>query len=139
MINPTLYASVNLPGNFTLRTDYTPRFDVYKRFDLDEKGNPQRAVDAAERQYDDFFSWQSNTTINWDKSFGEHRINFTGLYNAAQNKIMPTATNTTFPHLSEEMDFLDLAWPIFMETSLPYQQHGPSVMKILCKAERLTT
>lgn len=94
MINPTLYASVNLPGNFTLRTDYTPRFDVYKRFDLDEKGNPQRAVDAAERRYNDYFSWQSNTTLNWNKSFGEHRINFTGLYNAERNQRWETRAMT---------------------------------------------
>lgn len=94
MINPTLYASVNLPGNFTLRTDYTPRFDVYKRFDLDEKGNPQRAVDEAQRRYNDYFSWQSNTTLNWDKSFGEHRINFTGLYNAERNQSLQTIAMT---------------------------------------------
>lgn len=94
MINPTLYASVNLPGNFTLRTDYTPRFDVYKRFDLDEKGNPQEAVDKAERRYNDYFSWQSNTTLNWDKSFGEHRINFTGLYNAERNQRWETRAMT---------------------------------------------
>jgi len=86
MINPTLYASVSLPGGFNLRTDYTPRFDIYKRFSLDERGNPQRAVDQAERRYNDSFSWQSNTILNWDKEFGDHRLNFTGLYNTERNQ-----------------------------------------------------
>lgn len=94
MINPTLFAMFNLPGGFSLRTDYTPRFDVRKRFDLNERGNPQRAVDEAERRYNDSFSWQSNTILNWDKAFGEHRFNFTGLYNAERNKNWETRAMT---------------------------------------------
>src|SRR5690554_1947166 len=94
MINPTLFAMFTLPAGFSLRTDYTPRFDVRKRFDLNERGNPQRAVDAAERRYNDSFSWQSNTILNWDKTFGEHRLNFTGLYNAERNKNWETRAMT---------------------------------------------
>jgi len=94
MINPTLYASVSLPGGFNLRTDYTPRFDIYKRFSLDERGNPQRAVDQAERRYNDSFSWQSNTILNWDKEFGDHRLNFTGLYNTERNQSWDTRAMT---------------------------------------------
>ncbi len=97
MINPTLYANITLPYGFSLRTDYTPRFDVRKRFDLNERGNPQRAVDAAERRYNDSFSWQSNTILNWDGEFGNHRLNFTGLYNTERNQSWETrAFNNTF-------------------------------------------
>lgn len=94
MINPTLFASVDLPGGFTLRTDYTPRFDVRKRFDLDERGNPQNAVDEAERRYNDEFSWQSNTILNWNKEFGDHRLSFTGLYNTERNQNWETRAFT---------------------------------------------
>ncbi len=99
MINPTLYAMVTLPLGFTLRTDYTPRFDVRKRFDLDEKGNPQQAVDEAERRYNDSFSWQSNTILNWNKDIGIHRLGFTGLYNTERNQSWETRamTNTFSP------------------------------------------
>jgi TonB-linked SusC/RagA family outer membrane protein len=93
-INPTLYASLTLPYGFSLRTDYTPRFDNRKRFDFDGSGNPQRAVDAVERRYNDSFSWQSNTILNWDKSFGNHRVNFTGLYNAEENQNYETRAMT---------------------------------------------
>ncbi|HSI74683.1 MAG TPA: SusC/RagA family TonB-linked outer membrane protein [Lunatimonas sp.] len=97
MINPTLYAMVTLPLGISLRTDYTPRFDVRKRFDLNERGNPLRAVDAAERRYNDSFSWQSNTILNWDKDFGIHRLSFTGLYNTERNQSWETrAINNTF-------------------------------------------
>lgn len=95
MINPTLFANVTLPYGFTLRTNYTPRFDIRKRFDFDARGNPQRAVDRAERRYNDSFRWQSNTILNWDKAFGEHRLSFTGLYNTEKNKSWETRAITT--------------------------------------------
>lgn len=94
MINPTVYAKFSLPYGFSLRTDYTPRFDYRKRFDFDGRGNPQRAVDDAERRYNDSFSWQSNTILNWDKAFGKHRLNFTGLYNAERNSNWETRAMT---------------------------------------------
>jgi TonB-linked SusC/RagA family outer membrane protein len=94
MVNPTIYASFMLPYGFSLRTDYTPRFDYRKRFDFNDNGNPQRAVDDAERRYNDSFSWQSNTILNWDKEFGEHRLNFTGLYNAERNSNWETRAMT---------------------------------------------
>lgn len=94
MVNPTLYANLTLPFGFSLRTDYTPRFDVRKRFDFDERGNPTRAVDEAERRYNDSFSWQSNTILNWDESFGEHRLSFTGLYNTERNQSWETRAMT---------------------------------------------
>lgn len=94
MINPTLYANFTLPLGFTLRTDYTPRFDLFKRFDFDAAGNPQRAVDQAERRYNDSFSWQSNTVLNWSKVIGKHSVNFTALYNAEQNKFWETSART---------------------------------------------
>nr|MBI1231908.1 SusC/RagA family TonB-linked outer membrane protein [Cytophagales bacterium] len=94
MINPTLYAQLELPFGFNLRQDYTPRFSIRKRFDLNERGNPQRAVDAAERRYNESFQWQSNTILNWNKEFGEHRLGFTGLYNTERNQSWETRAMT---------------------------------------------
>lgn len=110
MINPTIYAMFTLPYGFSLRTDYTPRFDYRKRFDFDGRGNPQRAVDDAERRYNDSFSWQSNTILNWDKAFGEHRLNFTGLYNAERNRNWETRamTNNFSPTAALEFHALQL-------------------------------
>lgn len=94
MLNPTLYMKINLPYGFSIRQDYTPRFDVYRRFDLNERGNPRQAVDAAERRYNESFRWQSNTILNWDQAYGLHRLNFTGLYNTERNQFWETRAMT---------------------------------------------
>ena len=95
MINPTLFTKIALPAGFSFRMDYTPRFDTRKRFDLDERGNPQRAVDAADRRHNDIFAWQWNNILSWDKEFGEHRFNVTGLYNAEKFSRWETRSRTS--------------------------------------------
>ncbi|MFY0652822.1 MAG: SusC/RagA family TonB-linked outer membrane protein [Cyclobacteriaceae bacterium] len=97
MINPTLFTKFTLPYGFSLRVDYTPRFDARKRFDLDENGNPQRALDEARRRHNEVFSWQWNNILSWDKSFGDHRFSVTALYNAEKNERWETdAINSNF-------------------------------------------
>lgn len=93
MVNPTIFAQFTLPFGFSLRQDFTPRFDFRRRFDFDQAGNPQRAVDLAERRIDERFEWQSNTILNWDKAFGEHRFSVTGLYNTEKNQVWQTWVN----------------------------------------------
>jgi TonB-linked SusC/RagA family outer membrane protein len=95
MINPTVFTKIQLPAGFSFRMDYTPRFDTRKRFDLDERGNPQRAVDAAERRHNDIFAWQWNNILSWDKAFGEHRFSVTGLYNAEKFQRWETRSRTS--------------------------------------------
>ncbi len=90
MVNPTMFAKFTLPLGFSIRQDFTPRFDTRKRFDFDGAGNPQRAVDQAERRHNDAFEWQSNTILNWDKAFGDHRFAVTGLYNTEKNSSWET-------------------------------------------------
>jgi TonB-linked SusC/RagA family outer membrane protein len=90
MVNPTIFTKVDLPLGFSFRMDYTPRFDTRKRFDFDEQGNPQRAVDEAVRRHNDSFAWQWNNILSWDKQFGEHRFNVTGLYNAEKTQTWET-------------------------------------------------
>ncbi|MBV6639537.1 MAG: SusC/RagA family TonB-linked outer membrane protein [Cyclobacteriaceae bacterium] len=90
MVNPTMFAKFTLPFGFSIRADYTPRFDTRKRFDFDMAGNPERAVDQAERRHNDAFLWQTNTIVSWDKGFGDHRFNVTGGYNAERNSYWET-------------------------------------------------
>lgn len=90
MINPTLFANIDLPFGFSIRGDYTPRFDVRKRFDLDMSGNPTQALDQAQRRINDSFLWQTNAVLSWDKGFGDHRFNATFGYNAERNSYWET-------------------------------------------------
>jgi TonB-linked SusC/RagA family outer membrane protein len=97
MVNPTIFTKVTLPLGFSFRMDYTPRYDFRKRFDFDERGNPQRAVDEARRRHNETFAWQWNNILSWDKSFGDHRFNVTGLYNAEKTQNWFTdAVNNNF-------------------------------------------
>ncbi len=86
MVNPTMFAKFTLPFGFSIRQDFTPRFDTRKRFDFDQNGNPQRANDRVERRHNEAFEWQSNTILNWDMAFGDHRFSVTGLYNTEKNQ-----------------------------------------------------
>ena len=95
MINPTLFTKVTLPLGFSFRMDYTPRFDTRRRFDLDERGNPEQAVDEARRRHNDVFAWQWNNILSWDKEFGNHRFNVTALYNAEKSQRWETDSRTS--------------------------------------------
>ncbi|MGK7393718.1 MAG: SusC/RagA family TonB-linked outer membrane protein [Candidatus Cyclobacteriaceae bacterium M3_2C_046] len=86
MLNPTVFARVDLPLGFNFKIDYTPRIDIRKRYDFDSGNNPERAVGEARRRENQVFSWQVNNILSWDKSFGEHRFSLTGLYNAERNQ-----------------------------------------------------
>ena len=95
MINPTVFAKATLPWGFTFRIDYTPRFSSRKRFDFDEKGHPQTAVDEGRRRHNESFKWQWNNILNWDKEFGNHRFAVTGLYNAEKSENWFTDSRTS--------------------------------------------
>lgn len=99
MVNPTIFTKVELPLGFSFRMDYTPRYDFRKRFDFDEKGLPQRAVDEGRRRHNETFAWQWNNILTWDKAFGNHRFTVTGLYNAekTQNWFTDARTNNFSP------------------------------------------
>lgn len=95
MVNPTMFAKFTLPFGFSIRGDYTPRFDTRKRFDFDENGNPQRALDHAQRRINDSFLWQTNTILSWDNVFGDHRFNVTAGYNAERNSYWETVARAS--------------------------------------------
>ncbi len=91
MVNPTLFMKVSLPFGFSIRGDYTPRFDFRDRNDFDMSGNnPTRALDEAQRRYNKAFLWQTNAILTWDKGFGDHRFNVTAGYNAERNSFWET-------------------------------------------------
>ncbi|XOV94399.1 MAG: SusC/RagA family TonB-linked outer membrane protein [Bacteroidota bacterium] len=119
MINPTLFAKFTLPFGFSFRTDFTPRFDTQKRFDLDMSGNPNRTLDEAQRRHNDYFSWQTNNILSWDKAFGEHRFNFTALYNAERNSSWETIAraNNFVPTAALGYHALSLATNQFVSSS----------------------
>ncbi len=97
MFNPTVYTKITLPLGLSLRVDYTPRFESRKRFDFEDSGNPGLQVDEARRRHNEELQWQLNNILNWEKTFGEHRLSATALYNAERNQQWYTnAENSNF-------------------------------------------
>lgn len=125
MINPTVYANLDLPAGFSFRVDYTPRVDIRKRFDFDSEGNPQRAVSQAERRHDESFSWQLNNILSWDKAFGDHRFNVTALYNTEQTKSWGTFVRANNFSPTDALGFNGL--PFGLNPTVPFDNNFDEV------------
>ncbi len=84
---PTMYAKLKLPFGFTFTSRMTTRLDFRKRFYYEDSANPWWGHGGyVTRRHNQTFEWQSDNIINWNKTFGEHRFDFTGLINAERNQ-----------------------------------------------------
>ncbi len=118
MINPTVYADFDLPLGFSFRVDFTPRVDIRKRFDFDSDGNPQRAVSEARRRHSESFGWQMNNILSWDKEFGDHRFNVTGLFNPEKNSRWATEVRSNNFSPTDALGFNGL--PFGLNPTIPF-------------------
>lgn len=84
---PTMYAKLKLPFGITFTSRLTTRLDFRKRFYYEDSANPWWGHGGyVTRRHNQTFEWQSDNIINWNKEFGEHRFDFTGLINAERNQ-----------------------------------------------------
>ncbi len=84
---PTMYAKLKLPFGFSLTSRMTTRLDFRKRFYYEDSANPWWGHGGyVTRRHNQTFEWQSDNILNWNKQFGEHRFDFTGLVNAERNQ-----------------------------------------------------
>lgn len=90
-IFPTMYAKLTLPYGFTLTSNMTTRLDFRKRLYYQDSANPAWSHGGfARRQHNEGLEWQSDNILNWNKEFGEHRFDVTGLVNAEKNQMWYT-------------------------------------------------
>ncbi len=90
-IFPTMYAKLSLPFGITLTSNMTTRLDFRKRFYYEDSANPAWSHGGySRRQHNEAFEWQSDNILNWNKDFGEHRFDVTGLVNAEKNQMWYT-------------------------------------------------
>ncbi|GAB3645982.1 TonB-dependent receptor [Echinicola sediminis] len=84
-LNSTLFASVDLPFGFNFRTNFTPRFTFYERFNHESAEHfewSQRGGNAS-RQNSRTYYWQIDNILTWKKNFNNiHDFNLTLLANA---------------------------------------------------------
>ncbi|UCS93901.1 SusC/RagA family TonB-linked outer membrane protein [Echinicola marina] len=84
-LNSTIFASVDLPFGFNFRTNFTPRFTFYERFNHESASHfewSQRGGNAS-RQNSRTYYWQIDNILTWKKNFNNiHDFNMTLLANA---------------------------------------------------------
>lgn len=80
---PTMYAKLNLPYGFKFTSNFTQRMEFRKRFEFNDPANPVWSHGGeARRRHNELYEWQIDNILSWNKDFGEHRIDATGLVNA---------------------------------------------------------
>ena len=88
VLNTTLYATVKLPFNITLNTNYSPRYQWFYNRYWESAQNPLWSDNGkVDRETQRNFDWQIDNTLNWAGSFGKnHRVKVTLLQNAEEHK-----------------------------------------------------
>lgn len=84
---PTMYAKLNLPFGINITTNFTQRMDFRKRFNFNDPAHPTWTHGgAARRQSNETYEWQVDNILSWNREFGDHRFDVTGLVNAERNQ-----------------------------------------------------
>lgn len=102
-INSTLFASIKLPFGIKFRTNFTPRYEFYERYNHEMAGHQDFANmgGRASRQQRKVYFWQVDNILSWNKSINDiHNFDVTMLANAEKFQSWDnTMTNTGFePH-----------------------------------------
>lgn len=102
-INSTLFASIKLPFGIKFRTNFTPRFEFYERYNHEMAGHQDFANmgGRASRRQRKVYFWQVDNILSWNKSINDiHNFDVTLLANAEKFQSWDNSmTNTGFePH-----------------------------------------
>ncbi|WP_166334322.1 SusC/RagA family TonB-linked outer membrane protein [Sphingobacterium chungjuense] len=84
-LNSTIFAKLKLPLGFTFTTNFTPRLELYERYNHERSSHESWATfgGRASRQQRTTYFWQVDNILNWNKEFdGMHRFDVTLLANA---------------------------------------------------------
>ena len=84
-LNSTIFAKLKLPLGFTFTTNFTPRLELYERYNHERSSHESWATfgGRASRQQRMTYFWQVDNILNWNKEFdGIHRFDVTLLANA---------------------------------------------------------
>lgn len=80
----SIYAKGNLPWGFSYQTNFTPNYEFYRNFNgtsaKDFRVSVRKGV--ASRQNRTTFNWQIDNLLMWNRTFGNHKIDATFLFNA---------------------------------------------------------
>lgn len=91
-MNSSLYLKADLPFGFSLQTTYSPRFEWINDYSHTSADHPASKDEQGKSQRTDstLFYWQWDNMLKWNKTFGKHAFDFTGLLNWEQRKYWST-------------------------------------------------
>lgn len=92
VINLNLYAKVKLPWGFEFQTNYSPRLSFENDYQFRSAENPIWGTEGGKvtRSHYNYFNWQLDNVLRWNKTFGEHHFEMTLLQNAEKNQYWST-------------------------------------------------
>jgi TonB-linked SusC/RagA family outer membrane protein len=110
-VSPTVYAKLNLPFGITFTSRFSQRFDIRTRFQFNDPMHPLWTHGGEiRRRHNKFYGWQSDNILNWNKEFGLHRFDVTGLWNAEENNNWYTDAFTSQLSPNAALGFHEMAF-----------------------------
>lgn len=82
-LNASIYLKIELPLGFSLQTTYSPRFEWVNYLHHRSADHPSAGEEGGyvHRYSQKDFYWQWDNMLKWNKRFGKHSFDFTGLVN----------------------------------------------------------
>lgn len=84
LLNLNMYAQLNLPFGITFRSSFIPTLEYMRWFYHKHSENivwTEKQI-GSYKEHNEEFNWQLDNTLNWGKTFGDHRIEATLLQSA---------------------------------------------------------
>ena len=108
---PTVYGKLTLPYGITFTSRFTQRFDVRTRFQFNDPAHPLWTHGGEiSRRHNKFYGWQTDNILNWNKDFGLHSFDVTGLWNAEENNSWFTDAFTSQLSPNAALGFHEMAF-----------------------------
>lgn len=106
-MNSSLYLKVELPFGFSLQTTYSPRMEWINDYQQRSADHPAYEDEGgyAKRVDSTLFYWQWDNMLKWNKTFGKHAFDFTGLINWEQRKYWSTTSENSAFQPSDLLGF----------------------------------
>lgn len=87
LLNMNMYAQITLPFGITFRTTFSPTLEYERHFYHKHSENITWTTKqiGSYKEHNESFSWQLDNTLNWGKTFGQHRVEATLLQSAEKS------------------------------------------------------
>jgi len=91
----TVYAKGKLPWGFSYQVNYTPRFEWFHNYQHTSSKRPllESRGGITSRRDDRTYQWQIDNLLMWNKKFGKHSVDATGLFNAEKFRSFSSTIN----------------------------------------------